>query len=148
MLKNAVQALKTFHRVMEISKEQSLSGEYCEFLNSIRFKVETLAHYAEAYIEENDSRYLRIHLMLEELGEAVASMINGDEVALLDALTDLVFVTIGTAVTFDLPISEAFNEIYDANMTKTPKLGPRLRDKGEMYIPPDLEKIFKEHRKQ
>ncbi len=146
MLKAAVFALETFHKVMGVAKKQKLSREYDDYIWNVKFRVQRYAQYMENHTTDSDARFYQAHLMLEELSEVLEAMVKGDEVGLLDSLTDLIFVTVGAAVQFDLPISEAFEEIYKSNMTKTPGLGPRLRDKGEMYIPPDLAKILKEHR--
>ena len=93
---------------------------------------------------QEDIRLLRIHLLLEELGELIQAMGDHDDTRAFDGLIDLLYVAIGAGVTFDYPLSEGFDEVAKSNMTKE-RSDPRLRDKGDNYIPPDLDKILKDH---
>lgn len=93
-----------------------------------------------------DDRLMRGHLMMEELAESLNAMADGDEAALLDGLADLKYVTHGTAVAFDLPLEEAFEEVHASNMTKNVGGGPRLSDKGQDYRPPNLLAVLEKHR--
>ena len=76
---------------------------------------------------------------VQELREAVAA---GDLVKTLDALADIVYVTVGTAVTMGLPFDAALREVHRSNMTKLiPPI--RIREdgkilKGPHYEPPDI----------
>lgn len=89
----------------------------------------------------SDNRMLRAHLMCEELSETIAALIRKDELALLDGLTDLLYVVIGTGT--NLPLEEAFEEVHRSNMTKTKKANDvRLRGKGDKYQKPDLRKVL------
>lgn len=98
-------------------------------------------------IDDSDARLLRAHLMVEELGEVLAGLAHADELALLDGLADLVYVVLGTAVTFDLPLTEAFWEVQRSNMTKIRQENdPRVRDKGPSYDPPRLDRILEDHK--
>lgn len=62
-------------------------------------------------------------------------------------LADLMYVTIGTAVTFGLPLEEVFAEVHKSNMSKLGEDGkPVYREdgkvlKGPNYKEPDLEKF-------
>ena len=88
-----------------------------------------------------DERMYRAHLMIEELSEAVQAMAIGDEVKLADALGDLIYVVIGTAVTYNIPIQYVFDEIHRSNMTKPKRdpTDPRMRNKSDGYSPPDIQ---------
>ena len=44
------------------------------------------------------NRFFRMHLMLEELAEVIRAFGSGDEVELADGLTDLLYVTVGSAL--------------------------------------------------
>lgn len=63
-------------------------------------------------------------------------------------LADLMYVTIGTAVTFGLPLEEVFAEVHKSNMSKLGEDGkPIYREdgkvlKGEDYREPNLDKYF------
>lgn len=99
---------------------------------------------AQAMVQ-GDSRAYRIHLMSEELGEFCEAMRNGDKVAAAHELTDLLYTVIGTFDTYDLPMAELFMEVHLANMTKKRRPDdPRMRDKGDTYIPPDIKRILEE----
>lgn len=89
----------------------------------------------------------RLHLIVEEAAELAEALRDGDELGVLDALADLAYVTIGTAVAYGLPLAEAFNEVHKSNMTKSVESkGGRLWHpvKGPDYCPPNLGKILRE----
>lgn len=71
-----------------------------------------------------------------------------DKAKLTKELADLMYVTIGTAVTFGLPLEEVFEEVHKSNMSKLGDDGkPIYREdgkvlKGPNYKPPELEKFF------
>lgn len=84
----------------------------------------------------------RICIMAEEFVEMIAAMARGDELGTLDGVADLIYTVIGTAVTFSLPLSLAFEEVHRSNMTKTLRVGNSKEamklEKGPDYTPPDL----------
>lgn len=111
-------------------------------LTKLSNKLELLAN-----TFQNDTRITRLHLIAEEAGEVASALADNDEVALLDALVDLMYVTIGTAVTYDLPIIEGFEEVHKSNMTKRRiEDDVRCRDKGPNYVSPNLAKVLDEYR--
>lgn len=77
--------------------------------------ADELLHHASAL---NDNRLLRMHLIVEEASEVCLALTEQNEVQLLDGLADLYYVTLGTAVSYCLPLSEAFWEVHRSNMTK------------------------------
>lgn len=96
-----------------------------------------------------DPRLLRAHLILEEVSETLEGLALKNEIKTLDGLADACFVLSGTGVTFDLPLDEAMQEVTRSNMTKAVKTGDvRLRNKGEGYEPPDLNKVLEAHRRK
>jgi len=100
--------------------------------------------------ETHDPRLMRAHLIVEEVSELLLAMAEEDEVEVLDALTDLLYVTYGSGVAFDLPLHEAFAEVQRSNMTKAVGAGGdkdmRCRNKGDSYEPPTLGRILEKHR--
>jgi len=97
---------------------------------------------------------LRVSLCVEECKEVEEELwLNSPEFInkkrLTKELADLLYVTIGTAVTFGLPLEEVFNEVHKSNMSKLGEDGkPIYREdgkvlKGPNYKEPDLEKFFK-----
>lgn len=97
----------------------------------------------------HDIRLLRAHLLVEELSETLTALEERNELALLDALADLTYVTAGTALAFDLPLPEAIEEVHRSNMTKVPSCGQdggRVLWKGTQYSPPKLKEILDAYR--
>lgn len=91
-----------------------------------------------------DTRLHRVQLMVEELGESIEAMAHNDEVALVDGLSDLLFVAIGTSEAFGLPTEQGLNEVCNSNLTKDPRAEAdhRLRSKGPNYRPPDIKGVL------
>ncbi len=92
-----------------------------------------------------DSRLLRAELILEEAAEVCQALSQQDEVKLLDGLADLLYVTLGTAVAYDLPLAAAFAEVHRSNMTKGQAAAAHSGDrgKGEGFSPADLLTVLK-----
>ncbi len=98
----------------------------------------------------NETRNLRENLITEELWEYYEACEAGDIVAIADALADLAYVVIGTAVAHGLTrFDEVFKEIHRSNMSKLGSDGkPIYRPdgkvmKGNNYSPPDLAALVK-----
>ena len=91
-----------------------------------------------------DSRALRAELMLEELGESLEALAAGDELALLDGLADLIYVVVGTATTFKLPVEAAFREVHRSNMTKNSHIdhAAGVTGKGPQFKSPKLRAVL------
>lgn len=96
---------------------------------------------------------LRHKLIYEESLEVEDELypFNSDRVdrkKLTKELADLMYVTIGTAVTFGLPLREVFAEVHKSNMSKLGLDGkPIYREDGKVlkgpdYKEPDLDKYF------
>ncbi len=114
-------------------------------LDGAEMQLSRLSHKLLMYLDR--PRANRAHLMVEELSEVIAAMREGDEVKTLDGLTDLLYVVLGTASTFDLPIAAAFAEVHRSNMTKERQPTERAEHpRGPNYSPPDLEGELREHR--
>ena len=141
--------LEDFHRKFDFPVYKVLTEEPDELLGGVR----RLA-IAEEWLKINhakqefalrrqaagDERSYREFLILEEALEAVVAMIKKDEVLLADALADLMYVVIGTAVTYNIPLGEVFQEVHRANMSKQrSSADPRMRVRPADYVPPDIE---------
>lgn len=95
---------------------------------------------------------LRLHLMMEELGEVSRGLNQKDLQHTADGLADLLYVVVGTATQLGLgPIlHELFAEVHRSNMTKDLGLrwpGDRGARKGARYEPPRLAAILEDYQK-
>lgn len=83
---------------------------------------------------------LRVALIREEAAETAAAIENGDLVAAIDGLCDLLYVAYGTAVSFGIDIEPFFDEVHRSNMTKASQ--EKRNDgkvlKGDGWEPPQL----------
>lgn len=100
---------------------------------------------------------LRRNLIKEESEEVSVEFSNllidvacPDYEKLLKELVDLLYVVYGTAVSLNLDIDAAFNEVHRSNMSKLDDDGnPIFREDGKVlksknYVPANLKKITKE----
>lgn len=91
---------------------------------------------------------LRFDLIKEELDEFVQAFVNKDIVAVADSLGDLLYVVIGAALEYGIPINLVVEEIHKSNMTKLDENGkPIYRSdgkvmKGPNYFPPNIGAII------
>ena len=70
---------------------------------------------------------------MSELGEAFA---NDDMIEISDALADLIYVAIGMALVYGIPLDEVWEEVQHSNMQK---LGGGVREDGKILKPDDWE---------
>lgn len=113
-------------------------------------------------VEQPDENLLefRYSLILEEvkeLGEEVAYAMAESKfkdgipekvkIRMLKELADIQYVISGFALTFGLPLQEAFNRVHRSNMSKFVNGKPVFNDKGKVmkgpnYAPPNLEDLI------
>lgn len=83
---------------------------------------------------------LRIDLIEEEAKETRRALRKRHSVKIADGLADLIYVTIGAALTFGIPLERVFEEVHRSNMTK---IGPdgqvRRREDGKILKPDTFE---------
>jgi predicted HAD superfamily Cof-like phosphohydrolase len=102
-----------------------------------------------AQIPENQ-RAVRITLMQEELDEYRAAAEAGDLIGIADALTDLMYVVLGTYLAHGLQdaAEPLFREVHRSNMSKLDEQGqPIFRADGKvlksvLFTPPELEPVL------
>ena len=108
-----------------------------------------------ATLDSHDLLEMRMELIDEEVEEVSQELPTYlpdggrmDKAAFTKELADLLYVTYGMAVTFDLPIDEVFERVHQSNMSKLGDDGkPLYRDdgkvlKGPNYQPPKLDDLF------
>lgn len=94
-------------------------------------------------------KQLRMSLIKEECEELISKGIEKNNlVEIADGIADLVYVVVGTAISYGIPFDRVFQEVHRSNMTKTPvkaqggnKYGTKT-PKGPDFLAPDIESIF------
>jgi len=88
----------------------------------------------------------RTQFMMEELHEFMVASATQSLEGQADALVDLVYVALGTAVMLGLPWADLWDEVQRANMEKVRGVGPRghLEDviKPEGWEPPAIDAVL------
>lgn len=97
------------------------------FHRKMSYPVAPFNHPAPIPKELADQRYRFIAEELNELDEAMA---DDNLVEVADALADLLYVVLGTAVVFGIDIAPIFNEVHRSNMTKD-RLDPITKKGGK-----------------
>jgi predicted HAD superfamily Cof-like phosphohydrolase len=98
--------------------------------------------------EDVETFRLRWNLCSEEWDEFQTAHEGEDLVALADAICDLVYVLVGTAVSYGIPFDKCFAEVQRSNMSKLDQDGkPIIREdgkilKGPFFSPPALARII------
>jgi predicted HAD superfamily Cof-like phosphohydrolase len=141
--------VREFHEKMQISPTQPMQQTMLGRLDSTSDLVLAASKELEHW-GKFDERYTRMHLIFEEAAELGKALAEANEVEAVDGLCDLLYVCFGTAVAFDWPIVNAFNEIHMSNMTKEKQpddpSSHRVRSKGPNYRAPDIARILQMHR--
>ena len=92
---------------------------------------------------------LRIKLIREELNEHIEAMKMKDLKEVVDALTDILYVTYGAGHAFGVNLDKCFEEVQKSNMSKLGDDGKPIYNefgkvmKGPNYFKPDLTKFTK-----
>lgn len=109
-------------------------------------------HLTAPTVLSEDRRILRARLIDEEREELRAAMAARDLPAIAQELVDLIYVTVGTALEYGIPLPDVWNEVHAANMRKVdPATGKvRRREDGKVlkpegWIGPDVSAILTWH---
>jgi predicted HAD superfamily Cof-like phosphohydrolase len=91
---------------------------------------------------------LRLDLMEEELRETVVAVVAEHLPDVADGLADLIYVAIGTAISFGIDLRPVMAEVHRANLSKA---GGTKRADGKVqkpasFRPPDIAGILKAQR--
>lgn len=129
--------LEEFHRVFN-------AGINLEF-------TEELINLRESLISEECNEVMREFYPFDVIPTDRGNLeieLNPDKKKLTKELADLMYVTIGTAVTFGLPLKEVFEEVHKSNMSKVNPDGTINRRpdgkilKPDTYKAPNLDRFF------
>lgn len=90
---------------------------------------------------------LRMRLIQEEVVELENAVLKEDLVEIADALADILYVTLGTSLSYGIDIEAVFNAVHAANMAKLVNEEPVIRKDGKIlkpegWTPPDIAKIL------
>ena len=91
---------------------------------------------------------LRFDLIREELEELKVALENKDLLEVVDALTDILYVTYGAGHAFGVDLDKCFDEVQASNMSKLDKNGKPIYNengkvmKGPDYFKPNLKKYL------
>jgi predicted HAD superfamily Cof-like phosphohydrolase len=114
------------------------------FLRTQMSKTDDVKEFHEAFkipigtttIEELDRVDMRYRLVEEEFEELEQAMDDSDPVAILDALVDIVYVSIGFAVEMGYDFDTAWERIHASNLDKLgPDGEPIYREDGKVLKP-------------
>lgn len=134
---NNLDRVREFHEKMGLGINQPFSFELTDLRESL---IE------EEYWEVGDE-FGYINGYLDEHNSTQQPPIDV-QARLTKELADLLYVVYGTAVTFNLPLQEVFEEVHRSNMSKLGEDGkPIYREdgkvlKGPNYSPAEVEKFF------
>lgn len=140
-----VSDVKAFHEKHDFPVGEELRPPIDELKTELLGYADAVETLGKRLRAQSSTREVRCGLVLEEAGEMVRGLANGDPVETLDALSDLIYVVVGTAVSYGLPLNAGFQEIHRSNMTKAKRLPDdrTLKQKGKTYEPPNLGKLFR-----
>lgn len=85
---------------------------------------------------EEEDYILRYKLLKEENEEYLDACINNDKVEILDALTDQLYIVLGSIVSHGMQhiIEKAFSEVNNSNMSKLDNNGkPLINGEGDVW---------------
>jgi hypothetical protein len=85
---------------------------------------------------------LRLALLDEEVAELREAVEAGNIVKIADAIGDIAYVVIGTAVAYGVPFDAVFAEVHRSNMTKTNTPAEAKLVKGPDYEPPQIGRVL------
>jgi len=95
---------------------------------------------------------LRVRLLKEEVLETFDAIEARDLVEVADGIADIIYVAIGMAVEFGIPLADVWDEVQRSNMAKiNPKTGKADKRadgkviKPEGWTPPDIASIIGEY---
>lgn len=91
---------------------------------------------------------MRRDILSEEFSEYLQAEKDDDLIEIADALADIIYVALGTAVAYGIPMDRVFDEVHRSNMSKLDRDGNVVRrDDGKIlksceWSPPQIEWIL------
>ncbi len=146
-------AVESFHKKynfpINIPVECCDSYYLTRHANRLKAMSKEVLNFAEdsEFVGIPDTSLVRLHLILEEASELAEALSRGNRIMAADAIADLLYVVIGTAVTYNIPCADVFWEVHQSNMTKAlrDEKDTRLRSKGSSYRAPAIKEVLEDH---
>lgn len=127
-----------------LNKANSLTNQSPDFIGDVRrFHVGFQANDpAVPTIPSPADRDLRWSLIDEEVNkELKPAMDDGDLVGIADAIADSIYVLVGTALKYGIPLDAVWNEVQSSNMSKFGDDGKAIfREDGKVLKGPNFRK--------
>jgi predicted HAD superfamily Cof-like phosphohydrolase len=128
---------------------------YYEDVKTFHREVLGLAVGNQPYVVDDATFLFRLQFLQEEIQELIAAHRARDIVAVADALVDIAYVALGTALHYGIPFDAAWAEVHRANMEKRRAAGADeskrddARDavKPKGWRPPDLAAVLADARR-
>lgn len=84
----------------------------------------------------NEDVALRAKLLLEEVQETLEALVQRDAIEVADGLADILYVTMGAALTFGIDMDAVLTEVHRSNMSKANPDGTvNRREDGKVLKP-------------
>lgn len=83
------------------------------------------------------SNVLRANLLDSEVAEYHRAVETNDLVEIADALADIIYVAVGTAIAHRIPFTKVWNEVQRSNMTKVDEHGYIVVSEDGKILKPD-----------
>ena len=99
-------------------------------------------------LADRQTAKLRIALLREEVGELERAIEAGDLVEIADGIADVIYIAIGTALAYGIPLDLVWREVHRSNMAKVGKDGKVHKApngkivKPEGWRPPNIAAIL------
>ncbi len=132
------------NRRLRMESASSLFGAVCDVGDFfLKFGVPMARKPA---VPPADRKALRKELLYEEACELDEAIDHDDLVGIADGIADLIYVAIGTALEFGIPLARVWAEVHRTNMLKA---GGATREDGKILKPegwqaPDIQSIITE----
>ena len=114
------------------------------------FEVLEYVNFEDVPDEVHDMRF---RLLEEEFNEYKEALANRDVIEVADALADMIYIAVGTANIYGIPLNRVWDEVHRSNMDKVDKNTGliRRRDDGKILKPegwkgPDIKSILENHK--
>lgn len=155
-----IQVIQCIETICKTAKGEQIQEEAKVQNDSMISKVGDFHKACDAAVFDEDKacqfsedKSLRMNLLKEEFIEYMEAEENADIVGVADALADMIYIIMGTAHSYNIPIEEIFNEVHATNMAKVGSDGKvKRREDGKIlkpegWTPPNLKGIIDDFNK-